>query len=181
MVLKEKQQRILESRCRAVIMIQCAWRLHRGVHVLQVLKIDFLKQKELHCASALQIKGTFRTIMFRKAIQLRVKQTRKRLGSTLIIQRWYRDQNRRQVDQRMANAELAKARLSASETIQRKVRQLLACLQLVMLRQKRDKIVALREKKIPALSVDGVGYVLPRCVLKDAVRILKRKSAERYS
>lgn len=84
--------------------------------------------------------------MFRKAIQLRVKQTRKRLESTLIIQRWYRDQNRRQDDQRMANAEISKARLSASETIQRKVRQLLACLQLVMLRQKRDKIVALREK-----------------------------------
>merc|ERR1719401_3253875 len=102
MALHRKRQEILALRCRAAIMIQCAWRSHQGVNALRVLKQEFLKHRELQRLSAQRIKGTFKTILFRKAIRLRIQQTRKRLCSTVSIQKWYRAQLRRQAEQARA-------------------------------------------------------------------------------
>ena len=80
MALDQKLQEMLKLRCRAAIVIQCAWRSHKGVDALQVLKEEFLKFQELQRLSALRIKGTFKTIMFRKVIRIRIEQTRKHFG-----------------------------------------------------------------------------------------------------
>ncbi|KAL7538021.1 hypothetical protein ACHAXR_008227 [Thalassiosira sp. AJA248-18] len=133
------------NRFRMAIRVQCAWRMHRGVKALKVLKADFLEEKAMQRASALRIETQFRVALFRKAMQLRVAQTRKRLESTLVIQHWYRDEQARILRNFISAQKVAEHRLEASLGIQRKVRQRLAYLQLLALRQKRVEMVALRE------------------------------------
>jgi len=161
------------NRFRSAIIIQCAWRVCQGMKALKVFKAEFLEDQELQRLSALRIEGALRTIMFRKCIQLRVARTRKRLESSLIIQQWYRDQTQRIAEQVMADARMVEARIRSSELIQRSVRQRLAYLKLVALRQRREEMLAIREAKATILC--GWGRV---CAAKIRMRMRREEFDE---
>ena len=169
-----KNQELIEEKAfhfsLRALTIFCVRRLHRVLFALPLalLKAAFLEQQELERASALRIKGALKTVLLRKAIQLRVARTRKRLESTLAIQQWYRDQQDRILRNLLAAQRLAEERLRASVIIQRQMRRRLAFLQLLELRQRRDDLIALREAK--ATTLCRWGRV---CVAK--VRVQKRR------
>lgn len=142
-------------RYRAAIRIQSAWRMQVGLRSLNVLRADFLEQQELERAAAARIRGSLKTVLFRKAIQIRVARTRKRLDSTLIIQQWYRDQQQRILDNLIAAQKMAVAKLRASVAVQRLVRQRLAHRQLLVLKRRREELIALHEQKATVLCSWG--------------------------
>jgi hypothetical protein len=143
------------SRHRAAIQVQCAWRMAQGVKALQRLREEFSKQQELVRSSASRIAGAYRTILFGKAVKRRVEWTRKRLECALIIQRWYGDQKERISRNFLAAQQVAALRRKASEVLQRSVRRRQAFMHLLVLRQKRDDMITLREDSATTLCRFG--------------------------
>ncbi|KAL3775761.1 hypothetical protein ACHAW5_005331 [Stephanodiscus triporus] len=156
------------NRDRAAIRVQCAWRMTQGVKELRRLNVEFMKQQRLESFSASRIVGVYRTFIFRKAVKHRVERTRKRLECALVIQRWWIGQKERILRNILAAALVAEMRLNASRLIQRSVRRRQAYLQLLVLRQERDDIFALREAS--ATTICRFGRV---CVAK--IRMQRRR------
>jgi len=156
------------NQLRSSIKIQSVYRMHLGKQALKVLKAEFAEQQRLERVAAARIQSTYQTLLFRSVIKRRVERTKKRLEGTLTIQQWYRNEKARILAAELAAKELAAARLHASELIQRNVRRRFAYLQVLALRQKRDKLIALRDQSATTLCRWG-----RLCIAK--VRVQKRR------
>lgn len=135
------------TRFRSSIKIQCCFRRYLAKAILVKLRTEFEQQEKLRVASLSRISALVRCRLFRKAVQMRVDRTKKRLDSTLLIQTWYRNESDRVRRKVLAEERYAELRIKSASVMQRNVRRRLAYLKLKNLRAQRAQFEILREAK----------------------------------
>lgn len=143
------------QRLRAAILVQAAWRMHVGAKRLKLLRLAWHAQRAMERSAARKIATSYRTVLFRREVLRRIFRTRRRLEGSKSIKKWWRQEKARVWHNLVVAQELRAARLRASQVIQRRVRQRLALVELMALRRKRDKEIALREGKAALLCRFG--------------------------
>lgn len=172
-VLKDQFLRQEAKRLQSAISIQCLWRGYAAKRHLAYLKVAFMKQRQIELAAASRIFALFRHFGFRKAIKARIAMTKKRNGSAIAIQCWYR-QVKEDIRRRIiAEREALELREQAALVIQRIARRRAAYLLLMAAKRERDELLALRDAKAHILCHFG-----RLCIAKNRMQQVRKEFEE---
>lgn len=125
------------------------------MNTLRSLKTAFVAIQKMRRLMASKITNSCNKFLFRKEIRNRIKRTQRRLEATIIIQRWYIIEKERRWHITLNERQLMVSRLMASKIIQRNFKRKLAYLQLLVLRRKKEELIALQQEKATVLCRFG--------------------------